>query len=137
MGTVTNFIEKLVARRFIVDALNAGYKISVNDGEVTVLKNSADGQAIFDAMFSTDEDILHLTATTGKKSYAHFIYGNDGTDVISDYTTDLDALIQPISEWCDKIDNGELGFTENLLPGAVNETLTPITTVIEALNAHS
>lgn len=49
-------IERRIAREAIKGLLAEGYKISVFDGEETVLTKSVDPAAIEKAMFSTDED---------------------------------------------------------------------------------
>lgn len=81
-------IEYLVARRLISIAIDEGYTVSVYDGEETVLKRSNDGDAILRAMCSTDEDgiSLHKGDDKARLAWFHFIYGNDGWDVISDHT---------------------------------------------------
>jgi hypothetical protein len=33
-------------------------------------------------------------------AWVRFVYGNDGYDVISDYTTSLEAVLAPINDWC-------------------------------------
>jgi hypothetical protein len=51
-------------------------------------------------LMSTDEDYL-MVYEPGKKErlgWIHLVYGNDGYDVVSDYTTNLEALVDPITE---------------------------------------
>lgn len=90
--------EERIAKRIIRDMLKAGYSISVNDGEETTLLKSKNLKAIIEAMFTTDEDYLLITKQ-GFKGWVRFIYGNDGWDVVNDYTTNLEPIMAPINEW--------------------------------------
>lgn len=85
-------IERRIAREAIKGLLAEGYKISVFDGEETVLTKSVDPAAIEKAMFSTDEDQFHVERDGGEKpetGWVLFVYGNDGWDVIADNTVNL------------------------------------------------
>lgn len=89
-------IEVRIAAAFIDSALAAGYHISVdNGGDENELSDSTDKRNILAAMFLTDEETLWLDRPSDMKiSYVKFVYGNDGWDVISDYTVDLEPLMK-------------------------------------------
>ena len=95
--------ERAIARAAIAGILAAGYTISVDDGEEIVLRQSTDAKKIFDAMFSTDEDYLHVHKadaparqnTREAFGWVRFVYGNDGWDVICDYTVNLESALEP------------------------------------------
>lgn len=80
--------ERAIATRLITDVIAQGGLVSVNDGEETVLVRSNSLTAILDAMFSTDEDYLYVTMPNSMKRAGGFcfIYGNDGWDVIADWS---------------------------------------------------
>ncbi|MES0134460.1 hypothetical protein NKJ88_05755 [Mesorhizobium sp. M0016] len=94
-------IERQVAKRAIKELLEAGYLLGVNDGEETVIERSTDADAIFKEMFATDEDYLlvYRPGETVHFAYVWFIYGNSGWDVISDYTTNLETVLKPVSDF--------------------------------------
>jgi hypothetical protein len=96
-------VERKIAAALIDSALKAGYTITVNDGEEDVLKRSASADAILKAMFTTDEDRLYLHAQNAKATFGWvlFIYGNDGWDVISDYTTNLEPIMGAANKLAD------------------------------------
>jgi hypothetical protein len=97
--------ELRIIRRLVSSALAAGYTISVNDGEETVLVKSTSQKAIIAAMFSTDEDYLHLYRPGGTYlGWIRLIYGN-GSDVISDhtYTPELTTFLEPISIYAESL----------------------------------
>ena len=102
--------EKRIATALVTHALDRGYRISVNDGEDWPVKRSADKAEIMAALFSTDEDTIVLRSSAGEKvGWFRLIYGNDGWDVVSDYSANptCDAIwekvIRPLS---DKIEGG-------------------------------
>lgn len=110
--TAHQIIEKLIFKSVVNAALHQGYAISLNDGEETTVRRSRDPKELLDAAFSTDEDYLFLHEGDEKARYGwiHFVYGNDGTDVISDYTTNLDELLDPINKRIEKLDAGDISL---------------------------
>jgi hypothetical protein len=102
--------EKRVCTALVADCLKRGYAISVNDGEEWVVKRSTNKGEILAALFSTDEDYIHLRTTTGGKlGWFKLMYGNDGYDVVSDYSANdvCDAIWnETISPLSDKIEAG-------------------------------
>jgi hypothetical protein len=86
-------IEKQIVTKVIADALAAGYTLDVNDGEETTLTNSMDKAAILAALFTTDEDYLVYRKDGKKVGWVQFVYGNDGYDVITNHTINLDHVL--------------------------------------------
>lgn len=103
-------VELEIARAFVNSVLKAGYAVSVNNGEETVLKFSHDSEKILGAMFQTDEDLLILNAST-TNGWAQFVYGNDGFDVISDYTTNLEHLMVDAEAVADRAERGDFAIS--------------------------
>lgn len=103
-------VERSIARRVILDALRAGYTLSVYDGEEVTLKNSTSVKAILAAMFSVDDDYLlfHKDGHTATKfagdndGWVRFVYGNDGPDVVNDYTTNLEEVLKGANALADR-----------------------------------
>lgn len=103
-------IERKIARLTAEALVDAGFTVTVNDGEEDVVKDSTDVSAILDAMFSTGEDYLIVTFPyTGKlpglRGWVRFIYGNDGYDVINDYTTSLEDVLAPLLDKIERMEN--------------------------------
>ena len=92
--------ERAIAERLITDAIAQGYQVSVSDGEEWTVKRSTDSKAIMAALFSTDEDYIRIRKEGEEGSIGQFalIYGNDGWDVIADwsYTEETEAVMQQI-----------------------------------------
>ncbi len=106
-------IEKAIAKATIKALLDGGWVISVEDGEEITLRDSTSALAIYGAMFTTDEDTLYVKqhGSTGfdhAKGWVKFIYGNDGYDVISDHTTNLEDVLKPVNELADRIESGDI-----------------------------
>lgn len=83
--------ERSIARRIVRDALNQGCTVSVHDGGEWVVTKSATYKTIFAALFSTDSDTLSIRRAGERIGTVYLVYGNDGFDVISDYT-DTEAM---------------------------------------------
>jgi len=87
-------VERKIATAFVKAAVNVGYAITVDygDGES---KHLTSAKAILAAMFQGDEDRVYLYNDTHGKSigWVRFIYGNGGWDVISDYSVNLEYLM--------------------------------------------
>lgn len=101
-------LEKKIARSAAEDLIAAGYSVSVYDGEEVTLKESTDIKAILKAMFTTDEDHLYAMAQgeDGKSKrvgWVQFTYGNDGWDVISDNTVNLEDALANTTALAEKL----------------------------------
>jgi hypothetical protein len=99
-------IERRIVKATIKEALAAGYEVTVCDGEEFPLQRSTDAAAILKAMFSTDEDGLWLYKPGAEKrdGLVYFVYGNDGWDVINDYTVTLEGMLKPVQVLCDQLE---------------------------------
>lgn len=91
---IVNALLKLLSEK--------GYSIEVEEyeGEAT--------PDIKDACFNLDEVHLLLTKDGEKAGWIFLVMGNNGFDLISDYTTNLEKLLKPIFEISDKLENGLL-----------------------------
>lgn len=127
-------LERFIVRDVIARLLAAGYKLSVdnmsgdddNVREFETLSKSA--TEIYSRMFQTDEDYLFVFSADAKHGvwgkgtgdgpgqqvgWVRFIYGNDGWDVISDYSSKFEKVLKD-----DKL-------TDKLLAGQFEIVLTP------------
>jgi len=98
-------IERQIARKFLRIALAAGYAISLdNGGDDFEFKDSTDFKFIVGEMFATDEERLYLSKDGKRCGWVYFVYGNDGYDVICDYTTNLEHLMPEVTELSDRLE---------------------------------
>jgi hypothetical protein len=100
-------LEARIIKKVIKVLLDAGYVISVNDGEVTTVNYCRDPRTIFRAMRTTDQDILYVDQPiprrvgNGNHSFVHFVHGL-GPDIISDHGASLEELLAPIFSFIDE-----------------------------------
>jgi len=110
-------VERMIARRIVLDAVHAGYTVSVFDGEEITVMQSTSVKDVMRALMTTDEDHLlfsrpgdaPLTVTftyraniNAEHGWVKLIYGNDGWDVVNDYTTNLEHIMKGASALADK-----------------------------------
>lgn len=102
----TRNIEKRIVRRFVKDALAQGKRLAVSlergyDVE-DMLLGSRDVKAIMDEAFAGDEAHIFVQPGIGptvedgsvlSEGWVYIVLGNDGWDVISDYTVNLEPLL--------------------------------------------
>jgi hypothetical protein len=108
--------ERKVIRFAVRHILAQGYVISVYDGEDSPVKKSASERAIMAAVQACDEEWLivwkpvagGLHEGVGVKHQRMgtiaLVYGNSGPEVICDYHTSLEALMEPVNAYCDKLE---------------------------------
>lgn len=99
-------IETRIATEFVTEALKAGFAISLSDCDdesIMTVDKSTDKAVILAAMFGTDDERLYLTQNGKRCGWCWFVYGNDGWDVICDYTTNLEPIMPNVEALADKI----------------------------------
>ena len=96
-------IERRVVTRTVEALLDAGYALNVNNGgdDHELPDYTTDRAVILDALFATDADRIYAQQHGRVRDWVYCVYGNDGWDVIADYTVTLDAVLAPINRWTD------------------------------------
>ena len=104
-------LERKIMRRFVRAALASGHRLAVSlergyDLDEMLL-GSRDEKKIIAAAFEGDECHIFVQPATGptveggkviSEGWVFFVFGNDGWDVISDYTTNLEPLLKSANE---------------------------------------
>lgn len=101
-------LERQVATALVREGLKHGLTVSVHDSEEWALKGSTSEREIMLALFSTDSDTVRFRDAAGNRAGDFvLIYGNDGYDVISDYTiTDTsEAIYGALRPLLDRLEN--------------------------------
>jgi hypothetical protein len=96
-------IEQKIIRRAVIDILGEGYKISVHDGGEYTVNRSIDLNLILNATQTTDSDALVVWDEDQNIGTVTLIYGNDGHDVISDYSNSLEEVLKGASLLADEL----------------------------------
>ena len=99
-------VEHEIVERFIDDAIHAGYRLAVSlergyDLE-EMLIGSRDREKIIEASFSGDDAHVFVQSPKGPTvdngrvvcdGWVYLVFGNDGWDVISDFTMNIESLL--------------------------------------------
>lgn len=100
-------VEREIVEKLVDDILEAGYRIGVSlergyDVE-DMLLGERDKRKILDTAFAGDDCHLFIQSAEGpttkegsvvSEGWVYLVYGNDGWDVICDYTTNLEPLMK-------------------------------------------
>ena len=97
-------IERRIVKRAVKDLIEAGFPLSVYDGENESAKTSTDYKLLHDALMETDEDFVNVWENGKRIGWVRFTYGNDGYDVISDYTVNLEDALKSVNDFADTLD---------------------------------
>jgi hypothetical protein len=105
-------VEADIAERTIKALFAAHFAIRVNNGDEPSDTFHFDALAgmqpsanfVLDAMFQTDDEFLEVSdAAQNPRGWVRFVYGNDGYDVISDYTVNLESALAPVNAYADTL----------------------------------
>ena len=88
-------IERLIVSTVVKSALAYKWLISINTGGETILKRCDDCDSIMNSIMSVDDEQLIFYDITGvRKGWIRLVYGNDGFDVIADYSSPIEFLLE-------------------------------------------
>lgn len=100
-------IERIIAGKVIDALLAADFIIAIdNGGEVFEVDYTSDRAKLLANLGQTDEEHLYVKRVFSldkDAGWVRFVYGNDGWDVISDYTTNLETILAPVNAYADSI----------------------------------
>lgn len=96
-------VERKIAKALVKEAFAAGYIVSVDNGGDEESGKMSNLKSVLSAMFQTDEERLYMwNPTNGQRiGWVYFVYGNDGWDVISDYTVNLEPIMSGANKIAD------------------------------------
>jgi len=107
---IRQVIERTIVTAVVEDALAAGYALQEDeDGLITI-----DAKEMLDLLFNLDDAFVHFIAVgeeDGVKiedsiGWVRFVFGNDGWDVISDYSLTVEPILARANLISDKISTG-------------------------------
>lgn len=99
-------VEQMIVVKAVDALLAAGYALVVDDSQIgdesqyRPAQPTTNRAEILAQMMETDDDALRVLKDR-YEGWVHFIYGNDGYDVISDYTMSLDNVLEPVHKYAD------------------------------------
>jgi hypothetical protein len=97
-------IEFEVVYRTIKAARKAGFTLSVDDEPDS---SKLDDAGLLDLLFNLDDAYLILTSRDclQKSGWIRFVFGNNGYDVICDYSINLESLVDQINEYANDLES--------------------------------
>lgn len=98
--------EKRIVRAAAEGLHAAGYLVGVDygDGGGEELPTHAAWSTLEADLFQADEEWLVAYRDGAAKGWVRLVYGNDGPDVICDYTTNLEAELQVANKLADELE---------------------------------
>jgi hypothetical protein len=106
-------VEQDIVTRTVDAFLAAGYflQTDIQDDPRPAIPTK-DRDAILAEVMQVDDEFLGVFSPAADvdrscwpvHGWVRFVYGNDGCDVISDYTTNLEGVLAPVNEYAQKID---------------------------------
>jgi hypothetical protein len=91
--------ERSIATAVVKALLAAGFAIEVdNGGDEPEVAKTTDKKAILKGLFLCDDERLYVYNNERAIGWVYFVYGNDGWDVINDYTVNLQQWLGEGSE---------------------------------------
>jgi hypothetical protein len=97
-------MERAIAGRFAQTVVDAGLKISVDNGEYISLDKSDDVETIVADLMACDMDWLHVFDGQKRIGTLLLVYGNDGYDVICDYSVSLEAYVKDADRLAEELE---------------------------------
>jgi hypothetical protein len=100
-------VERFLAARLMEHALTEGFLLSVNDGEVWVVRSSTDLAEVLDAMFSTEMDLVRFRKNGESHGTLEFLWGNSPDEAIHDHADKpvLSALAERYNAFWEEYQN--------------------------------
>lgn len=98
-------VEQRIVSRAVTALLSAGYWLAVCQGDEDEQPASRDKRKIMKLLGECDDDrIIVYSPAKGRLGWVYLVYGNDnGETVITDYTTNLDQQLIPVSEYAETL----------------------------------
>lgn len=99
-------VENELVALYVDALLAAGFALQIaEDGDGRPFLPTTDRAAIFAALGETDDDQVDIftSAPSIPRAFVRFVYGNDGWDVLSDYSMSLEAVLAPVNAYADTL----------------------------------
>lgn len=112
-----HLMEYKIVNKLVTDILRKGFRIGISFERGydigDMLLGERDKTKILETIFAGDDCHLFVQPATGPVvqdgrvisiGWVYLVYGNDGWDVISDYTTNLERLLRGANKLSDKLE---------------------------------
>ena len=96
-------MERQIVTFMMEDAIKQGFALSVFNGEEVTVQESTDVTELWEACRTVDEESIFFYKDGVRVGYVNLVYGNDGWDVISDYTVNLEEVLAATNGMVDEV----------------------------------
>lgn len=96
-------MEDRIIRKFCESAIKAGYTVAIHDGEESTAPMQ-DVEKLMEAAFSVDEETFLVYDGDKYLGSVYAVYGNNGWDVIADYSMAIESLLDEALNLADELE---------------------------------
>ena len=102
-------VEQEIVTRTIDALLAAGYLLQADIQGGSVVIPTADRTQLLAELMEVDDEFLGVWfgypagGDLRPDAWVRFVYGNDGWGVVSDYTTNLEAVLAPVNAYAEQL----------------------------------
>ena len=96
-------IESRIASRAVSALLAAGYSLAVCQGDEDEQPASRYKRDIMKLLGECDEDRIMVYTDFKLAGWVHLVYGNDGNDVIANYSCNLEPQLQAVNAYAETL----------------------------------
>lgn len=110
--SIRGAVELAIVNKIIEQSDKKGYSIVAydsvyQDGSEPVSNKTLDREEFIEYVFGGDDAFIRIMNGVEQEGWINLIYGNDGWDVVSDYSVSLEDFLKPVADFSDKIEAGE------------------------------
>ena len=97
-------LERLIVRKVVSAAVKEGYTFVIDNGGDSDENVKTEGvEPTLNEMLQTDQEKLIFVKDGKRVGWVYFVYGNDGWDVINNYTVNLNKILDPVLDYAESL----------------------------------
>mgnify|MGYP001203946185 FL=1 len=106
-------VERLIVKSAMDSLIEQGYSVATYvDNDLSELSTPTRNiDEIMDLLMESDEDTVIVSRRGSRIGTLQFVYGNDGWDVLSDYSTTLEDALQRTGSLAERLQEADLDGT--------------------------
>ena len=97
-------MEASIVLRLLETLIAAGYSLAVDDGDGAAVSGTVETMAKI--IFNVDTALVEVCEGRKWLGTVSLVLGNDGYDVIADYTTTLETALRNVNDYADRLAEG-------------------------------
>jgi len=103
-----NLIDRLIVRHVVESLAKAGYSFSIPEDSGNELELTGNVPKTLQALAGVDDERLYVSIGAKPCGWVYFVFGNDGFNVVSDYTTNLETVLASSFLFSKDLEEGKL-----------------------------